>query len=98
MQENRSSFAALLIAALVALVAALLFVVALVVWLSEWFGSIVLPCLLVGLFFAAFAVAIYALTLRPAMQRMHEQFMVIYDMMRLARDGVDAVTKLFFRS
>ena len=52
MHENRSHFAALIIVALAAPAAALLLVVALVVWLAELMGSIVYPCLVLGLFFA----------------------------------------------
>ena len=51
MRENRSYFAALIIVALAAPVAALLFVVALVMWLAELMGSLVYPCLILGLFF-----------------------------------------------
>ena len=97
MQERSSGFVAMLIAALSALVASLLFVVALVVWLAEVFDSIALPCLIVGVFCAIFAVALYRLSIRPMVSRFTAQFAVIYDVMRLARDGMDLVTKFLFR-
>ena len=98
MQENYSCFVALLVVAMTAFVALILFVAALVLWLAEWFGSIVVPCLIVGLFFALHGWAIYRFSLRDSIRHIEEQFGVIYDMMHLAREGVDAVTKLFFRT
>ena len=65
---------------------------------GHWFGSIVVPCLIVGLFFALLGWAIYRFSLRDSIRHIEEQFRVIYDMMHLAREGVDAVTKLFFRT
>ena len=88
MQENRSYFAALIIVALAAPAAAILFVVALVVWLSELMGSIIYPCLLVGLFLALLAAIIYKVSLREALREVDERLTVIYDVTKLLREGI----------
>ena len=88
MRENRSYFAALIIVALAAPAAAILFVVALVVWLSELFGSIIYPCLLVGLFLALLAVIIYKVSLREALREVDERLSVIYEVTKLLREGI----------
>ena len=48
MQTNRSLFVALVVVAAAILASMLLLTIALVVWLAEWFGSIVWPCVIVG--------------------------------------------------
>ncbi len=97
MHENRSHFAALIIVALAAPAAALLFVVALVVWLAELMGSIIYPCLIVGLFFALLATIVYKVSLRDAMREIDERLQVIYDVTRLLREGVEWGVRLLFR-
>ena len=97
MHENRSHFAALIIVALAAPAAALLFVVALVVWLAELMGSIIYPCLIVGLFFALLATIVYKVSLRDAMREIDERLKVIYDVTRLLREGVEWGVRLLFR-
>ena len=97
MHENRSHFAALIIVALAAPAAALLFVVALVVWLAELMGSIIYPCIIVGLFFALLATIIYKVSLRDAMREIDERLQVIYDVTRLLREGVEWGVRLLFR-
>lgn len=97
MNDNRSYITALIIVALVAPAAALLLVVALVVWLAELMGSLVLPCLLLGLFFAVLATIIYKVLLRDAMREFDERWRVIYDVTKLLREGIDWGMKLLFR-
>ena len=97
MHENRSHFAALIIVALAAPAAALLFVVALVVWLAELMGSIIYPCLIVGLFFALLATIVYKVSLRDAMREIDERLQVIYDVTKLLREGVEWGVRLLFR-
>ena len=97
MHENRSHFAALIIVALAAPAAALLLVVALVVWLAELMGSIVYPCLVLGLFFALISYIIYKVSLRYAVREIDERLQVIYDVTRLLREGVEWGVKLLFR-
>ena len=97
MRENRSHFAALIIVALAAPAAALLLVVALVVWLAELMGSIVYPCLVLGLFFALISYIIYKVSLRYAVREIDERLQVIYDVTRLLREGVEWGVKLLFR-
>ena len=97
MRENRSYFAALIIVALAAPAAALLFVVALVVWLAELMGSLIFPCLLVGLFFALLAMVVYKVSLRDTMQELHERIGVIYDVTKVLREGVEWGMRLLFR-
>ena len=98
MRENRSYFAALIIVALVAPAAALLFVVALVVWLAELMGSIIYPCLIVGLFFALLSIIVYKVSLRDVMREWHERIRVIYEMSKLLREGFAWCTRLLFGS
>ena len=88
MHENRSYITALMIVALSAPAAALLLVVALVVWLSEIMGSIIYPCLILGLFFALLATIIYKVSLRDAMREMNERLSVIYDVTKLLSEVV----------
>ena len=97
MRENRSYFAALIIVALAAPAAALLFVVALVVWLAELMGSLIYPCLVVGLFFALLAMVVYKVSLRDTMQELHERIGVIYDVTKVIREGVEWGMRLLFR-
>ena len=98
MRENRSYFATLIIVALAASAAALLFVVALVVWLAELMGSIIFPCLILGLLLAAMATIIYKVSLRSVMREIDERLCVIYDVMKLLRDGVEWGMRILFRS
>ena len=96
MRENHSHFAALIIVALAAPAAALLLVVALVVWLSEIMGSIIYPCLILGLFFALLASIIYKVSLRDAMREVGERLSVIYDVTKLLREAVEWVMRIMF--
>ncbi|MBE6197407.1 MAG: hypothetical protein IKA26_05520 [Alistipes sp.] len=97
MRENRFPFAALIIVALAAPAAALLGVVALVVWLAELMGSVIYPCLILGLFLALLATIVYKVSLRDIMQDMHERVTVIYDMTKLLREGIDWAMRVLFR-
>ena len=96
MRENRSYFVALIIVALVAPAAAILFVVALVIWLAELMGSLIAPCLLVGLFLALLAVIIYKVSLRDAMREVDERLSVVYEVTKLLREGIAWGVNLFF--
>ena len=97
MHENRSPLAALIIVALAAPAAALLLVVAIVVWLSELMGSVIYPCLILGLFFALLATIVYKVSLRDAMREIDERWRVIYDVTKLLREGIDWGVRLLFR-
>ena len=98
MHENRSYITALIIVALAAPAAALLLVVALVVWLSEIMGSIIYPCLILGLFFALLATIIYKVSLRNAMREMNERLSVIYDVTKLLSEVVGWGMRTLFKS
>ena len=98
MHENRSYITALIIVALAAPAAALLLVVALVVWLSEIMGSIIYPCLILGLFFALLANIIYKVSLRDAMREMNERLSVIYDVTKLLSEVVGWGMRTLFKS
>lgn len=98
MRENHSYFAALIIVLLAALVAALLFVVAFVVWLAGLMGTLLYPCLIVGLFLTVLAVTIYKMSIRDYMRELHERVGVIYDVTRMLREGVEWAKKLLFHS
>ena len=97
MHENRSYITALIIVALAAPAAALLLVVALVVWLSEIMGSIIYPCLILGLFFALLATIIYKVSLRDAMREMNERLSVIYDVTKLLSEVVGWGMRTLFK-
>ena len=97
MRENHSYFAALIIVLLAALMAALLFVVAFVVWLAGLMGTLLYPCLIVGLFMAVLAIAIYKISLRDYMREVHERIALIYDVMKMMREGVEWVRRLLFQ-
>ena len=96
MRENHSYFATLLIVALAALAAALLLVVALVVWLAELMGSIIYPCLMLGILFAALAIILYKVSLRDIMREIDERLGVIYEVMKLLREGVEWIKRVLF--
>ena len=96
MREKRFCFAALIIVALAAPAAAILFVVALVVWLAELMGSLIVPCLLVGLFLTLLATIIYKVSLRDAMREVDERLSVIYEVTKLLREGIAWGVNLFF--
>ena len=96
MYENGTPFAALIIVVLAALVAALLIVVALVVWLAEVMGSLLYPCLIVGLFFALLAIIVYRISLRDILVELHERVTVIYDVTKTLREAVEWGVRLLF--
>ena len=89
MAEHRSPLPALIIVALAAPAAALLLIVALVVWLAELMGSVIYPCLILGLFFALLATIIYKVSLRDAMREVGERLGVIYEVTRLLHGAVE---------
>ena len=98
MRENRNYFAALIIVALAAPAAALLLVVALVVWLGEVMGSIIYPCLMVGVFLALLAMVVYRVALRDAMREIDERLGVIYDVTKVVREVFDWLVRPLLRS
>ena len=97
MNEHRSHIAALIIVALAAPAAALLLIVALVVWLAELMGSIILPCLIIGILFALLATIIYKVSLRDALRDFETQFAAIYDFTRILREGLSWALSLFIK-
>ena len=96
MTEHRSPLPALIIVALAAPAAALLLVVALVVWLAELMGSVIYPCLLLGLCLALLAYIIYKVSLRDALREIDERWRVVYEATKLLRDGVEWCLRLLF--
>jgi hypothetical protein len=96
MAEHRSPLPALIIVALAAPAAALLLVVALVVWLAELMGSVIYPCLLLGLCLALLAYIIYKVSLRDALREIDERWRVVYEATKLLRDGVEWCLRLLF--
>ena len=97
MRENRSCFATLIIVVLAALVAALLLVAAFVVWLAGLMGSLLYPCLIVGIALAIFALILDKVSLREAMRELHERIRVIYEVTRMLRECAEWVASLLFR-
>ena len=94
MYENGTPFAALIIVVLAALAAAQLLLVALIVWLAECFGSIVLPCLAIGIFMAILGFVVYKVSLRAVMREMNECIGVIYEVSSIIRMAVELVKKI----
>ena len=97
MRENHSYFASLIIVALAAPAAALLLVGSVVMWLAELMGSLIYPCLIVGLFFALLALVVYKVSLHDAMREVEERLSVIYDVTRLLREGIEWAMRFLFR-
>jgi uncharacterized membrane protein len=98
MHNKGFPFAALIIVALAAPAAALLLVVALTVWMAELMGSVIYPCLLLGLLFALLAYIIYKVSLREALREMEQRLQVISDAIALLRTGVEWCVQWLIRS
>ena len=96
MHNKGFPFAALIIVALAAPAAALLLVVALVVWLAELMGSVIYPCLLLGLLLTLLTYIIYKVSLRDALREIDERWRVIYEATRLIREGIEWGLRLLF--
>lgn len=79
MQTNRSLFVALVVVATAILASMLLFTMALVVWLAEWFGSIVWPCVIVGVLMLFVALVVYKVSLRDTLRDYRERLNIVYD-------------------
>ena len=97
MRENGPPFVTLIIVVLAALAAAQLLLVAVVLLLAEIMGSLVIPCLVVGVFMLLLGVALYRLALRESMREIHERMGVVYGFVRSVQDIVALVTRLLFR-
>lgn len=98
MRENGTHFAALIIVVLAVLAAAQLLLVALVLWLTTIFGSIITPCLLLGLVMALLGFVVYRLSLRAIIQEMHERIGVIYGVTKALHEAVEWAIRWFFPS
>jgi hypothetical protein len=79
---------------LAVLVAALLFVAALVTWLAELMGTLIIPCLLVGLLFALLAIIIYKVTLRQTIRETEEQLGLVYDVAKVVNVALKRVASV----
>lgn len=79
MQTNRSLFVALVVVAIAILASMLLLTMALVVWLAEWFGSIVWPCVIVGVLMLFVALVVYKVSLRDTLRDYRERLNIVYD-------------------
>lgn len=98
MRENGTYFVALIIVVLAALAAAQLLLAALVIWLAECFGSIVTPCLVVGIFMALLGFVVYKVSLQKIMRDMHERTEAIYEVANLIRKAVEWSIGVIFRN
>ena len=78
-----------------AILAALLFISALVSWLAEFFGSLKIPCLLVGTFLAIIAAVVYGVTLKSYFRQIGDQLRVVYSVSRIVRSWIDWASALF---
>ena len=95
MRVDRPFFLPLAITVVAAIIAALLFVSAFVVWLAEIFGSLKIPCLIMGGFMATIAAIVYAVTLKSYFHKIGEELRVIYSASRAIRSWIDWVAALF---
>ena len=91
MRNERPFFLPLAITIVSATLAALLFVSALVSWLAEYFGSLKIPCLLVGATMAAIAIIVYLVSLKSYFRQISEELNVIYSVSRVIRGWIDWV-------
>ena len=94
MRADRPFFLPLAITVVTAIIATLLFVSALVAWLAEIFGSLKIPCLIVGVFMAIIATTVYAVTLKSYFRQIGEELNVIYSVSRAVRSWIDWVSAL----
>ena len=94
MSERRSVVWAIVIMLVSMFLSTFLLAAALVVWLAGFFGSLTIPCLLVGAFMALLAVTVSLVSLRDVTARLSEWTHTIYDVSRLVRDGYDWVIAL----
>jgi hypothetical protein len=77
------------------LLSILLLVVALIDWLAAFFGSLMIPCLIVALFMALLAALVYLYALRPSLAQARARFDIIYEVFRHIKRGVDWVHRVF---
>lgn len=94
MRSDGSIILRLLAVAIMGVVASALLVVAAVVWLSSYFGSVVIPCLMLALLLLLIAFIIYRVGLRSALREWAERTEVIYEVMSLLREGYTFVARL----
>ena len=94
MRADRPLFLPLAIMVVSAILAALLLVSAFVTWLAEIFGSLKIPCLIVGVFMAVIATIVYAVTLKSYFRQIGEELRVVYSVSRIIRGWIDWVTAL----
>ena len=95
MRADRPFFLPLAIMVVSAIIAALLFVSAFVAWLAEIFGSLKIPCLIVGAFMATIATIVYQVTLKSYFRQIGEELRVVYSVSRIVRSWIDWATALF---
>ena len=98
MRSDNSTLMLLLIVAIMGLLATALIVVAVVVWLSQYFGSVTLPCLFLALLMLLIAFIIYRVGLKAKVEEWEERVEVIYEMMSLLRDGYSLVKGFLTRT
>ena len=97
MSANRPILVPLVVVSVATLVAVGLFVVAFVVWLAEFFGSLVVPCLIAGAFMAIIAIVVYAIALNYAFKELRVRIDTIYEVLRLLRRGYEWAMSLLPR-
>lgn len=95
MRADRPFFLPLAIMVVTALLSALLFISAFIAWLAEIFGSLKIPCLIVGVIMALIAAIVYTVTLKSYFRQIGEELRVIYSVSRIIRGWIDWVTALF---
>lgn len=89
MRADRPFFLPLAITVVSALLASLLFVSAFVAWLAEIFGSLKIPCLIVGAFLAMVAIIVYKVSLKSYFRQIGDELGVIYSVSRVVRGWID---------
>lgn len=75
-----------------AAIALLLLLTAVVVWLSELTGSFIFSALIVGGFFAIVSTMIYLLSVREAIDEIHDEIDTVYEVARTVKTGYEWVT------
>ncbi|MBQ2424638.1 MAG: hypothetical protein II262_07545 [Alistipes sp.] len=89
MRGNRPLFLPLAIMVVCTIIASLLFVGAFIAWLAELFGSLKLPCLIVGAFMAIIAATVYSVTLKSYFSQIENELSVVYTVARTVRSWIN---------
>ena len=87
MRREYHVVAPLLLVIMASTCASLLLTAAAVVWLSGYFGTLITPCLLVGVLWGVLAIVVYRLSLGRLLRHAEHSMEILFDLARLIRHG-----------